>query len=250
LYNPVVPPEPKAAEAAFYDDYYQSGELDTLNGFYLHSAGVLEYERRIYSECEGKRVLEYGCGIASNAVRLAQRGADVCGIDISSVAIERARASAAGITRGRVEYRVQDAHDLQFPDGSFDLVCGTGIVHHLDIDRAMPEVRRVLKVGGRAVFYEPVAHNPLVNLYRAATPSKHTPDEHPLTMRDIGRIRSGFASMETTFFDLFSIFAIPFLRLPGAMSLFRMLEKVDRTVLGTVTPMHRWAATVVLDGCR
>jgi SAM-dependent methyltransferase len=166
------------------------------------------------------------------------------------VAIERARVAAAGITGGRVEYRVQDAHDLQFRDGSFDLVCGTGIIHHLDIDRAIPEVRRVLREGGRAVFYEPVAHNPLVNLYRVATPSKHTPDEHPLTMGDIRRIRSGFASMEARFFDLLSIFAIPFLRLPGAMSLFRMLERVDRSVLAKMTPMHRWAATVVLDGCR
>jgi hypothetical protein len=69
-------------------------------------------------------------------------------------------------------------------------------------------------------------------------------------MGDIRRIRSGFASMEARFFDLLSIFAIPFLRLPGAMSLFRMLERVDRSVLAKVTPMQRWAATVVLDGCR
>jgi len=246
-----VPKSRKAAEQAFYDEYYKDGALDTLNGFYLRSAGVLEYEHRIYSECEGKQILEYGCGIGSYAVRLAERGAEVCGIDISPAAIERARASAAGATGDRpVEFRVGDAEKLDFTDGSFDLVCGTGIIHHLDIGRAMGEVRRVLRPGGRAIFYEPIAHNPLVNLYRVMTPSKHTEDEHPLTMSDIRRIEAQFAAAETRFFDFFSITAIPFLGLPGGMPLLRALERADRALFATINPMKRWAATVVLDARR
>jgi SAM-dependent methyltransferase len=238
----------KSAEQDFYDDYYQSSELDTLNGFYLHSSGVLHYESCIYADCAGKRVLEYGCGIGSYAVRLAQRGAFVQGIDISREAIERARQSAKGIGEDRLQFVVGDAEALDFPDRSFEIVCGTGILHHLDIARAIGEVKRVLRPGGRAVFYEPIAHNPIVNLYRVMTPSKHTPDEHPLTMKDIRSIESALPSMNATFFDVLSIGAIPFLRLPGGMPILRMLERADRGLLRAVRPLRRWAATVVLDG--
>lgn len=238
----------KIAEQAFFDDVYKEGEVEPLNGFYRRSAGVLEFEKRIYSGCEGKRILEYGCGMGSHAVPLAERGADVCGIDISPNAIERARAAAAGVTGGRTEFRVEDAENLDFDDASFDVVCGTGIIHHLDITRAMAEVRRVLRPGGRAVFYEPIAHNPLVNVYRLLTPSQHTKDEHPLTLNDIRDIGSRFSSLEAVFFDFFSIFAIPFLRVSPGMALLRALERADRALL-EVGAMKRWGATAVLD-CR
>jgi SAM-dependent methyltransferase len=46
----------------------------------------------------------------------------------------------------------------------------TAVLHHLDLEVALGEVRRVLKKGGLAVFSEPLAHNPLVRLFRAVTP--------------------------------------------------------------------------------
>jgi SAM-dependent methyltransferase len=236
----------KSAERHFYDDYYRSADLDSLNGFYVHSAGVLYYESCIYADCGGRRVLEYGCGIGSYAVRLAQRGAIVQGIDISDAAIERARASAGAAGEQRVQFAVGDAEALDFPDASFDVVCGTGILHHLDIARAVSEIKRVLRPGGRAVFYEPVAHNPIVNLYRLLTPSKHTPDEHPLTLGDIRSIASALPGIEATFFDVLSIGAIPFLRTSAGMRMLRVLEAADRRLLRTVPPLRRWASTVVL----
>ncbi|HEV8658840.1 MAG TPA: class I SAM-dependent methyltransferase [Thermoanaerobaculia bacterium] len=238
----------KSAEQHFYDDYYEAADLDTLNGFYIHSAGVLHYESCIYADCAGKQVLEYGCGIGSYARRLAERGAFVQGIDISPEAIERARSSAAGIAEEKLRFAVADAEALQFGPGSFDMVCGTGILHHLDISRALSEIRRVLRRGGRAVFYEPIAHNPIVNLYRILTPSKHTADEHPLTMSDIRSIESSFTAFRATFFDVLSIGAIPFLGWPGGIRLLRVLESIDRRMLKTMAPLRRWAATIVLDG--
>lgn len=236
----------KTGEQRFYDDYYRSPELPTLNGFYLFSRGVLTYESRIYEDCARKHVLEYGCGTGSHARGLAERGAFVQGIDISPEAIEKARASA-GDLGDRLQFVVADAEALQFPDRSFDVVCGTGILHHLDIARAVAEVKRVLRPGGRAVFYEPVAHNPLVNLYRVMTPSRHTRDEHPLRMADIRSIGSSFAAFQATFFDVFSIFAIPFLRMPGGKPLLRALEAIDRRLL-LLRALHPMAATVVLEG--
>jgi ubiquinone/menaquinone biosynthesis C-methylase UbiE len=233
----------KTAEQVFFDAAYRQQELDSLNGFYVESAGVRDYERRIYEATPGKRVLEYGCGIGSYAIRLADRGASVCGIDISNEAIDRARKMA----EGRAEFRVADAENLDMADASIDVVCGTGILHHLDIDRAIREVRRVLRPGGRAIFYEPVAHNPIVSLYRILTPSKHTRDEHPLRMRDIRNITSHFSGAEVKFFDVLSIGAIPLLSLPGGKPLLRALEWADRRLLDHVAIARPMAATVVVD---
>ena len=236
----------KAAEQAFYDEYYQAEELDSLNGFYVHSAGVKEYERRIYAVAQGRRILEYGCGVGSYALRLADRGGNVCGIDISTTAISRAQAAAGG----RAEFRVEDAEHLSFADASFDVVCGTGILHHLDLDRSIAAIRRVLKPGGRAIFYEPIAHNPLVNLYRVLTPSQHTKDEHPLRMRDIERMRSFFEILDAKFFDVVSIAAIPVLGFAPGRALLRALEAGDRLLLDRVPAARPLAATVVLDATR
>src|SRR5205807_1094253 len=93
------------------------------------------------------------------------------------------RAEAAGLA-DRVDFLVDDAHATTFPDDSFDLIVGVAILHHLDLEVALREIRRVLRPGGRAVFLEPLWHNPLLRLGRRLTPSARTPDEHPLTVQD------------------------------------------------------------------
>src|SRR3712207_2747501 len=114
----------------------------------------------------GRRVLEFGCGPASHAIELAAAGAHVTAIDISPVAIAKARgkARAAGVD-GRMAFRVMDAEALEFGDASFDLVCGHAIIHHLHLPTVFAETRRVLGSSGAAVFNEPLGHNPVINAY-------------------------------------------------------------------------------------
>jgi ubiquinone/menaquinone biosynthesis C-methylase UbiE len=91
---------------------------------------------------------------------------------------------------------------MQLPDRHVDVVVGSGIVHHLDIPKAMAEVRRVLKPGGLAIFAEPLAHNPALQWYRRRTPELRSADEHPLTMADLSAIARGFSSAKVTYFGL------------------------------------------------
>ena len=81
-------------------------------------------------------------------------------------------------------------------DDSFDLVCGSGILHHLDLPAAMRELARVLRPSGRAVFMEPLGHNPAINAFRNRTPELRTPDEHPLLGKDLKLCRRYFGSVE------------------------------------------------------
>jgi SAM-dependent methyltransferase len=98
-----------------------------------------------------------------------------------------------------------NAESLSFADESFDIVVGRGILHHLDLDQSLAEIRRILKKGGVAIFAEPMGHNPVLNWYRARTPELRTPDEHPLLMKDFEAARALFPNMETEFYGLFTV---------------------------------------------
>ncbi len=240
----------KAAEQQFYDRYYKADQAPSLNGFYFISGGPAYYKQRVLVECENKRVLEYGCGTGGAGMTwdLADRGATVTAIDISETAIALARERATHYPPGVLTLERADAEALPFPDASFDIICGSGILHHLDIQRAIAEVRRVLKPGGRAVFYEPLAYNPIARLYRFLTPGEHTPDEHPLTTVDLALFRSSFPQASFRWFDFFSIGAIPFLRFASGRRLLRALEAADRALFRAMPIARHWAMALVLEG--
>ena len=237
----------KATEQEFYDRAYESGTIDTKNGFYEISSGVQRYRQLIFENPSGKQILEYGCGLGGQAFDLADRGATVTGIDISDVAVAQARRRAAGHAAERLKFVTADAESLEFTEGSFDLVCGSGILHHLDLNKSLAEVKRVLRPGGRGVFYEPLGHNPLLNLYRKLTPGSHTPDEHPLLMHEIRGMASTFSSASAEYFDLMSVFAIPVMWMPGGTRLLRAGEWADRHLFRWMPPLRAWGAVVVLD---
>ncbi len=100
----------------------------------------------------GRRVLEVGCGAGVDLARFARNGADVVGVDLSSSAIDLARAnfSQQGLTG---EFRVANGEALPFSENSFDLVYAHGVVQYTaDPQRLVDECRRVLKPGGEAIF--------------------------------------------------------------------------------------------------
>lgn len=104
-----------------------------------------------FAGARGLRVLEIGCGLGTDGAQFARAGADYTGVDLTDAAVELARKHFEQLGL-RAEFRIADAENLDFADESFDLVYSHGVLHHTpDTARAMREIHRVLKPGGRAV---------------------------------------------------------------------------------------------------
>lgn len=103
------------------------------------------------------RVLEFGAGTGDFTRKISQAARRHIAIDVSHDLLLKGRSDGAFDHAWLVEC---DAHRLPFRSGAFDGVCGSSILHHLEIDRALAEGFRILKDGGRAAFSEPNLANP------------------------------------------------------------------------------------------
>lgn len=103
-------------------------------------------------EPQGASVLEVGSGMGCDLVEFAQLGASVHGIDLThpGVLLARGNLAQAGVTGRLLE---GDAERLPFSDSHFDVAYSFGVLHHTpDTERAISEILRVLRPGGRALI--------------------------------------------------------------------------------------------------
>jgi SAM-dependent methyltransferase len=266
--RPMAEPAADAAERRyerelqFHDERFgNEGAVRSADRFYaVNDACERDYRGALGRTSGGARVLEYGCGTGSHAFALAAGGRIVTGIDLSPVAVaeaERQARSEAGPPDDRVgpgvlenpSFLEMNAEKLEFDDASFDLVCGSGILHHLDLVRALPEVRRVLRPGGRAVFVEPLGHNPLINLYRRFTPSIRTEDEHPLRVDDLARFGDHFGRVSVRSYAALALLAIPLRRFGSFGPVLAFLNRMDAALFRRVPYLarHGWTALIELE---
>jgi SAM-dependent methyltransferase len=199
----------------------------------------------LIGDVAGRRVLDYGCGHGMAAVVLARHGAGVTGIDLSAGYVAEAQRRAAA-NEVEVDFRQADAERLPFPDRSFDAVWGCAILHHLDLERAGAELRRVLRPGGVAVFCEPWGENPLVQFARRFLPypGKHrTPDERPLRHADLSPLRDQF-ELRTRGFQLLGMARRALRRQSRSGG---WLDSWDRRLLSRWPALEKWCRYVVLE---
>ena len=141
----------------------------------------------VVGDLRGKRVLDLGSGNGFLATLLGRRGARVEGIDVAEepLAIARFRADVSEVSE-TVNFRVCAADAVEAPAASFDAIVGSFILHHLELSRTLPELKRLLKPGGKCAFIETSALNPLLMACRRTIvghwgiPKHGTVDEHPL----------------------------------------------------------------------
>ena len=104
----------------------------------------------------GKALLDAGCGYCYHTRRLARSKLAITAVDFSNTALEQAEGTleGAGLT-GRVTLQQADLTALPFADGFFDHVLMWGVLMHVpEAEKALSEVARVLKPGGKFVLAE------------------------------------------------------------------------------------------------
>jgi SAM-dependent methyltransferase len=110
-----------------HDEHVGPADADHWDARYSERGGAMwsgKPNGRLVAEIVGQtpgRVLDVGCGEGADAIWLARNGWSVAAIDISDVAISRAR-SAAELADVAVEWLRGDALETPLPAGSFDLV--------------------------------------------------------------------------------------------------------------------------------
>ncbi len=171
-------------------------------------AGKLRWARRVKMIGghlkPGMTILELGCGAGYFTKEFARSGAEIVAIDVSVELLEMAKANCPA---SNIRYEIQDACALTYSDAAFDSVVGSSILHHLEIETALREIRRVLKAGGTIYFTEPNMLNPQIAIQKNVPWIKRwlgdTPNETAFFRRPLCRLleRTGYRDVRIEPFD-------------------------------------------------
>lgn len=181
------------------------GQVRAFFGRYAEHYGASEGHRRgrdlerlveMLQPHAGERALDVATGAGHTAFRLAEEGLDVVGLDLT----DSMRAPFERIAREKglrnARFQLGDVENLPFEDGAFDVVTSRRAPHHFrDIRRAMREMARVLRPGGRLGIADmsPPAEGPAAALFHALEVARdgshvhaYKPDEWVALARDAG----------------------------------------------------------------
>lgn len=240
-------------EAGFHDGWASTVEPTRIDVVGMNEACTAPEMRWITAnlgDLRGRSLLDLGCGLGEAAVYFALKGARVTAVDISpgmcATASKLAKANSV-----EIETFVSPAEKLEvLGDRLFDVIYAGNALHHSDISSVMAGVSAYLKRDGIFASWDPVAYNPIINVYRKKANGVRTKDEHPLRMRDVRKIQSYFRETRIAWFWLttlaiFLVMALVQRRDPNKerfwkkvveeanswAALYRPLEKIDKLLL-------------------
>ncbi len=228
-----------AREKQSYDEASVWGHSHSWHkrfGHVFECPNTLRNERRfndhLREKALGRRVLEIGSGDGYTAERILRNGADsVLGIDISrKLVAEAASRAPAG---EKIEFRCQS---VSLPiEGSFDVIVGRSILHHIDFKEVLTRLHRDnLRPGGSMIFMEPLGSNVLLRLYRLVARSAHTPDERPFYRADLIWFRRTFSGVQVIPYNLCSFI--------GGLVSTRLFPSADNPLLRFCDQVDEWLA--------
>lgn len=194
-------------EELFHDEWAEStkaGEVLVAECFEACTSPENRLIMRKLGDIAGKKILDLGCGAGEGAVYFAKKGAQVVAADISTKMLQLVQQVAAN-HNVLIAAQQADAEQLPFESEYFDIVYAANLLHHVNIEKTIAEASRVLKRGGVFVSYDPLAYNPLINIYRHKAYVTRTKDEHPLKTSDVRIVKKYFSHVTTDAKWLFTL---------------------------------------------
>ncbi|MFH1871218.1 MAG: class I SAM-dependent methyltransferase [Pseudomonadota bacterium] len=256
------------AERDFHDAWASQEDVEGIDVQQMNEACTAPEMRYIVErlgDLRGKRLLDVGCGLGEASVYFAIRGAKVTATDLSPGMLDAASrlATANGV---RIRTHLSAAESLQLPvDEVFDVIYAGNLLHHVDIPATLERLSCRLAPQGVFVSWDPLAYNPVINVYRRMATGVRTADEHPLTRADISGFRHYFPYVEARYFwlttlVLFVIMAVIQRRDPNRerfwkavvreerswRRLYRPLERLDMLLLKFLPPLRLMCWNVVV----
>lgn len=257
------------SEEHFHDDWAKSvsvDEIDALAPFIGKTSPEYKTAVTMLGDVKKKKILVLGCGLGEEAVFLALQGAKVTAIDISKEMLVATKKLAQKYkVETKIIYKQMNAEKLSYSKESFDCVFGCNILHHINLQEGLKEIKRVLKKGGVGVFSEPLAYNPLINLYRVMASKVRTDYEHPLKQEDLRTIKSFFPTIRHIEFQLCTLFIFVWFYIGEGLhpnkvrywkkiiveadkyqSLFNALYAMDNVLLGMLPFLRKYCWVTVI----
>ena len=171
-------------------------------------AGKIRWSRRVEMLTgklnDGMEVLELGCGTGFFTKEIIKKHVHLTAIDISTELIDIAKKDIFG---SNVEFLIENAYQMTFPNQRFDAVLGSSVLHHLEVELALSEIYRVLKPGGYMLFTEPNMMNPQIALQKNVPALKRrlgdSPDETAFFIWSVRKKlkKAGFTGIKIVPFD-------------------------------------------------
>lgn len=186
--------------------------------FGYYSSDLFDCAKKFIGDLKDKKILEIGCGNGELSVWFAMNGAEVYGLDISDESVEIAKKRAAeNNILNNVYFFVSPAEKTHFEDNFFDVVYINVSLHHLEVDKALAEIKRVLKANGLFVAVEPCSFSSFLQRIRVSKListiypiRQETPTERILTLADLKLIEKNFTEFEYKPYRILSPFIFKF----------------------------------------
>lgn len=192
-------------EQVFHDNWAKSESVENIDVVKIISAATSPEFRHIFSsikELKGKRVLDVGSGLGEAGVGFALRGAQVTACDISPEMLLFTQKLAEKYGLSIAKHQASE-NGINLPrDTQFDIIYLGNLLHHVDIEKTVLELKPHLAEGGIWVSWDPLLYNPIINLYRLIATKVRTPDEHPFTFKDVRVFTKNFKTVKTNYFWL------------------------------------------------
>lgn len=220
--------EKNIREKKFHNELQSQTKERFENIFYkaIHNLNE-DFFKYLEKNVKNSDVLDYGCGVGSSIEKVIKYNPKkIFGIDISEVSINKAKERAKRIS-ANISYQVDNCEKTKFQDNTFDIVYGTGILHHLQFNKCLDEIFRILKSNGTLVFIEPLGTNPIINLYRKLTPKSRSIDEHPLLNKDFEYIKDKFSELKVNYYGFLTLVFFPFYKNPNSSKVYKILSNLD-----------------------
>ena len=216
-------------EKKFHDNLQLKSKGRFENIFYKALFNINEdFFYFLEMNAKNSEILDYGCGVGTLIEKLIKfKPKKIVGIDISEVSINKAKERIKEL-KGKVDFYVDNCEKTQFDNNSFDIVYGSGILHHLKIDECLNEIHRILRPNGSLLFIEPLGTNPIINFYRKLTPKSRSVDEHPFMNKDFKYIDNKFINMKIKYYGFLTLLFFPFYKSPDNSKLFKFFSNFDQ----------------------